>query len=331
MDSLLPCEVPAGTDPRLQPFLEAGTAVGADCELARLLELATALITRVVLHRFRQTAFPGVDDAVSEARSRIVARLLRLRSEHAAAPPRPLPPLSDFEAYVCGIAANTCTDLLRLCDPDRAKQLNRLRYLLEKRTTRHGFALWESAGNENLAGFEMWRGKVPETFSEARHLRLLTDPCAAASEAFGAGGWSSLDLPTLVAGLLTWLGGPLKLSALTDAVVRLQTAPTVPMVVPKGDPDRESAELEPVDPCLSPSDELRWKEYLSWLWEQTGRLTAPQRSAFLLHSHCLHELEFAGLISVRQAASALALAAEQMAGLWNILPLERREPTGTLA
>ena len=42
----------------------------------------------------------------------------------------------------------------------------------------------------------------------------------------------------------------------------------------------------------------------------------------MLHSHCLHEMEFAGVTSIRKAATRLELAAEHMAGLWPALPLD---------
>ena len=312
-----PCAFPPGTDPRLHPFLEASSVNGQDVELARLMEAATAWIVRVARHRARWTSDPEMEDAVSEARIQVLNCLQRLRREGDA-----LPPVADFEAYTCALAAKTCAQIQRQRDPERAKVVNRLLYLLTKCTTQQGFAFRAAAGGEHWVGFDGWQSPAPEPPGEARRLQLLTDPRAAAAVIFGAGGWSSLPLPDLVAGLLAWLGEPLKFSELADAVARLQEAPVPLFVLARDAPEEEAAGADAVDPGPSPCDDLRWKEYLAWLWQQTAQLTLPQRSAFLLHSHCLHELEFAGLTSVRQAAGALGLAAERMAELWNALPLD---------
>ena len=317
MDFHPPCAAPPGTDLRLSPFLEARSSDGAGLELARLLEMATPWIVRVARHRFRNTATPEVEDAVSEARAQVLGSLHRLRQGGGVSPA-----ITDFEAYTCAVAAKTCAEINRQRDPERAKVVNRLLYLLQKSTTQRGFALWTGADGESLAGFGHWRGRTPELFSETRRLQLATNPRAAAAEIFGAGGWSSLHLPDLVAGLLAWLGAPLKFADLADAVARLQDTPASLVVVERDSAGHAATAPDAVDPRPLPCDELQWKEYLAWLWQQSAQLTLPQRSAFLLHSHCLHELEFAGLTSVRQAAAALGLAAERMAELWNTLPLD---------
>ena len=321
MDFPPSCEVPRGTDPRLHPFLEATSPNGVDAELTRLLELATPLVLRVVRNRPCGGAEYDADDVVSEVRTQVVACLQRLRAEGGASS-LVAAPIADFENYVRTVAYNIWAETLRQQNPERTKLQNRLHYLLAKRSTQHGFALWRVDGSGTWAGFECWRDTVPTTFSGERHLRLMLDPHSAADEACGAGEWSPLNLPDLVAGLLGWLGGPLKLSELVNAVARLQGSPVSAPTLASEDADHPLTESGLVDPRPSPCDELRWKEYLTWLWQQSAQLTLPQRCAFLLHSPCLHEMEFAGLTSIRLVASALGLATECMAELWNSLPLD---------
>ena len=74
----------------------------------------------------------------------------------------------------------------------------------------------------------------------------------------------------------------------------------------------------------SPHDALRWKEYLLWLLRASAALTVRQRSAFLLHSTCLREMELIGLAGVRRTAALLEIPAERMAELWGALPLDDR-------
>ena len=305
------------TDARLQPFLEASSAARADIELVGLMEQATPLIVSALRNRSHGPVGVDAEDAASEARAQVAARLQHLRFDGAASPGELPPAISDFSAYVSTVAYNAWAEILRQRNPGRAKLLNRLRYLLEKRTTQFGFALWKGQDGETWAGFDCWKEGCHETSSVARQRQLLSDPRAAAAEALGGADWASLNLADLIASLFSWLGGPLKLQDLTDAVARLHGIPVSMATL-----EQESFDDESIDPHPSPCDELRWKEYLAWLWQATARLTLPQRTAFLLHSHCLQEMEAEGLTSVRRAASALGLAAERMAEVWNSLPLD---------
>ena len=318
----------AVSDPRLRPFLEALTDADADHALARLMEEAAPVMTALLQRKRRgRYAASDAEDVASEARTQLVVHLQRLR-----AAPDDLPPIADFRAYAATVAFTAWAADLRQRHPGRAMLLNRLRYLLENRTNQRGFSLWTGPGGEPLAGFAVWRtpgnGATPTLLPE-RHQLLRADPRAAAAGAFrvparDAGGLS-LPLAEQVAGLLSWLGGPLPLRELTDALAELRGAATRPEPLPAEDAAADDPmSASPADPRPSPHDELRWKEYLLWLWREVARLTLRQRSAFLFHSNCLREMELLGLASVRQAAEVLEVPPERMAEYWNLLPLEDR-------
>jgi hypothetical protein len=65
-----------------------------------------------------------------------------------------------------------------------------------------------------------------------------------------------------------------------------------------------------------------WKEYLDWLWREIKSLSDRQRRAFLFHSDVLQELELLGIASIRVIAGPLNLTAQELAELWNRLPLD---------
>ena len=314
----------AGTDPRLRSFLEASTDAEADRALASLMDEAAPLMTALLQRKRRgRNNAADAEDAASEARTQLAVHLQRLRIA-----PTDRPPIADFHAYAATVAFTAWASGLRQRHPGRAALLNRLRYLLENRTGQSGFALWTSPGGEPLAGFAVWRGGDAAPSPE-RHQLLRADPCAAAAEVFRAAGpdsGASLPLADQVTGLLSWLGGPLPVRELTDALAELTGVCHFPETwrEESGSADDDMAVPAAADPGPSPHDALRWKEYLLWLWHEAARLTLRQRSAFLFHSNCLREMELLGLTSVRQAAALLEVPPERMAEFWNLLPLEDR-------
>ena len=326
--SSLPCQAgPTVADLCLRGYLDASSQEDADRELASLLEQAAPLITGCLGRRVRDARHADVEDAVSEARTQLVLRLQRLRGgerRQGDLSTKPRAPISDFGAYVVTVAYTAWAGTVRRRHPARAMLLNRLRYLLEGRTNQRGFALWNGPGGELWAGFEAWRERSPEAGAQARQGRLAADPLAVAAEVFGVRGWESLPLPELVSRLFAWLGGPLRLRDLTDVVAECHGIAgnrAEPLLI---DAPEEACVLGVQAAEPSPHDALRWKEYLGWLIQEAARLTLRQRSAFLLHSSCLLDMELLGMMGIRQAARLLELPPEQMAEHWTALPLEDR-------
>jgi hypothetical protein len=67
---------------------------------------------------------------------------------------------------------------------------------------------------------------------------------------------------------------------------------------------------------------LKWQEYLRWLWNELTNLSMPQRTAFLLHSEVTIEFDFYGIAPLRQIALHLAMLPEELAAIWNSIPLD---------
>lgn len=300
----------AENDPLLALYLAAPSQDAAAAPLAALVSLhAAPIIDEILQAKRRRTQGHDVDvaDVASAAREYLLRQLALLRSGERETP------LRDFRAYVATVTYSAWAEALRARHPQRALLLNRIRYLLENRTTQSGFAIWSDAGGAQWCGFRDWRGRTGGA-TPKRHW-LLVDPAAAARDAFARQDPSALILPALISQLFRWLGGPIELRDLTSVVAELTGVTGSSAAAPDDD-------LRRIDPGHSPAEELVWKEYLRWLWREIGVLSERQRRAFLLHSDVLPEFELAGVASIRALAGPLNFQPNELAELWNSLPLD---------
>jgi hypothetical protein len=307
-----PCAFPQGeSDPVLAAYLGARSPAEIDAQLARLLTIQADPLIAAIL-RARQTSGGSVDassdaeDTASATRERLIGQLGALRDEARA-------PIRDFRAYVATTTYTVWAESLRARHPQRALFLNRLRYLLENRTAQKGFAIWQDAGGTKWCGLSSW-GERPGQRSP-KYEWLIVDPVAAAREAVGGVDPARLILADVVARVFRWLGGPMELRDLTNALVELPGVVKTPEILPN---EQTSA----IDPRQSPAEDLIWKEYLGWLWRELNELSERQRRAFLFHSEVLREFELLGIASIRSIAGALLLSAQELAELWNRIPLD---------
>lgn len=300
----------AGPDPQLHDYLaNSKPRVIADALRSLLEDDAAPIIQRVLDRAGASVATGEIEDVRSAAREQLIRQLAALRSGERTAPIR------DFGAYVASVTSSTWAAHLRAAHPRRSMLLNRLRYLLENRTNQRGFALWPGAAGERWCGFADWPQQPARVMTSPKLQWLLLDPVAATRDAFGQH-TSSMTLPDFVAGIFGWLGVAIELNSLAHAAavaLDISDSKTVP-------PD-DVAGGSLAHGAWSPSEALKWQEYLRWLWLELGKLSLPQRTAFLLHADITIELDFVGVASIRQIAALLAIPAEEFAELWKALPL----------
>lgn len=304
--------VAAGSDPLLQPFLRADAKDESETALRALLERDAAPIIYGVLAR-KQAATNDSEDVASAAREQLIRQLGALRAGERETPIR------DFRSYVAGIAYSAWADHLRQEHPERSMLLNRIRYLLENRTARRGFALWEEAGGRKWCGVPEWSDRAPSP-PPPKLQWLLADPIAAARQAFGDAHWQQNDLSRLIADLFQWLETPIELCDLVfvmSEVLEITGRSDSVFGDSSSERDDESLSRQP-----SAAEELIWKEYLVWLWQQIATLPARQAAAFLLSSSVLREFELLGIASIRTVAPLFSMADERLAAIWQQLPLD---------
>ena len=296
----------------LGAFLAARDPLESERLLAQLLETEAAPVIARVLRTKAGGGDEELADLTSAAREELIARLMALRDGEDAAEIR------NFRAYVASVAYNVWAQHLRTQKPGRAMLLNRVRYLLENRTTQRGFAIWDGAAGERWCGLGSATATSSALSTTPKLQLLAVDPFVAARDAFGDRDWPRMELAELLAGLFRWLGTPVELRHLLDALAELLETSDAKVSI---DAEPEAAGgIEFVDPAASAVEAAKWMEYLRWLWSEVGRLSLPQRTAFLLHSDVTLEFDFRGVASLRQIASALGFSAEAFAAIWKELP-----------
>jgi len=302
-------DAPTENDPALALYLRAQSEDQAAVQLVSLFRLQAEPVIEQILRAKRSATIHGeleVEDVTSAAREQLMRQLALLRDGERE-------PIRDLRGYVASITYSAWAEMLRARYPQRAMLFNRLRYLLEDRTTQKGFAIWPDEDGAKWCGLAPWRGRTGGA-TPKRHW-LLLDPRAAAAEALNGADPTTLILPELLARLLHWLGGPIELRDLTSLLSEL-------LGYAKGSVSPSEEEVVQIDPRASPAEELVWKEYLAWLWREMDSLSIRQRRSFLLHFEIVRELELLGIASTRAIAGALDFSPNEFAVLWNHLPLE---------
>ncbi|MDQ6808941.1 MAG: hypothetical protein M3Z64_05875 [Verrucomicrobiota bacterium] len=310
--------IATGSDPLLASYLEAADGAAADRALHALMQdHAGPVIERLLQQKNRLSKHDNParghsDDIASAARELLIGELIALRSGQRETA------IMDFRAYAAGVAYFAWAQDLRHESPQRSMLLNRIRYLLENRTRQSGFALWQSASGRKWCGLSEWKNAGdPEVTPKLE--RIIADPGTAVREAFGDRYWQRNQLSTLVVDLFRWLERPIELRDLVLVVGEL-------LEITDRTETLDAIEQNPADelwnaPQSSPADDLAWKEYLTWLWREIAALSAPQAAAFLLHSDVLRDFELLGLASIRTVAARIGMAAEELATIWQELPV----------
>ncbi len=305
----------ADCDPLLRPFLDARDSMKRERALVDLMERhAGPAIQRVLQGRLPASsgAVADLDDVTSAAREELLRRLQFLSEGRGDGA------IGNFRAYAGTIAYAAWAEHLRRAYPARSMLLNRIRYLLEDRTSQRGFAIWDDENGERWCGFGRWRGQSPPA-TGSKMEQLLADPKAIAAEALNGNDFTKMNPAELLAGLFRWVNHPIELRFLVKITAELWEISDGQQSLDAAAPNDTA--LHPVDPAPSPIDALKWREYLGWLWRELGELSVPQRTAFLLHSTVTREFEIAGLGSIRKVAELLERSADEMARAWQEIPM----------
>lgn len=315
-------------DPLLRPFLQSSD--DAECErlLAGLVSNhASPLIKEAVWFKLRalsRSTADGVqhqeaEDIHSEAIFHLVSRLRDLQANPD------IKPISNFRSYVAVVSYNACNEHLRRKYPLRHSLKNRLSYVL---THQPGMSLWQSGG-ELVCGYSEWQARGTSPASGDKVKRLRDDPSylegAGLLEAAHAA--SVADLATVV---LNYLGGPTQLDELVGIVAGMTGIKDLPVEPGREDAGESEQSLveRTADPRPSFSGAVEDRLRLSHLWKEIGELPLRQRLALLLNlkdergESQIEAFTFTGVATIRQIARALEMTPEELASIWNELPME---------
>ncbi len=314
----------ARNDPALLPFLEAQDERAAEQALARLIaEDVNPLVKQIVGYKLRACAGTenhrspnDVEDLCSETRVNLLARLSELRCRAS------VEGIRNFRGYVAVTAYRACYEYLRRKYPQRHSLKNKLRYLL---THQPGFALWETAEGEWLAGLSGWAQRAP-----AAPQSVSTPPLRAALRTFehkptppaavGA------NLKELLTSVFQQAGRAIELDELVGIVADAWQIKDQPV---SSATDNERATLENIpDERRHIDREFDRRMYLAKLWGEIAQMSPAHCAALLLnlkdaHGACAIDLFLiTGVASFAQLAGALGQTEEWLAAIWNSLPVD---------
>jgi hypothetical protein len=235
--------------------------------------------------------------------------------------------IGNFRSYVAVTTYHACYEYLRREHPQRAQLKEKIRYLL---THQPAFALWGGEDKEWLCGFGLWQGRregaSPRPGDALRQLR--DSPQALTEAGLLRGGPHDAPLAALLTAIFKWSGGPVYFNDLITTVARLRRLDAQSSTHASAEEQFDGRQEQQPDPRADVAAELEQRLYLQKLWAEIGQLPLPQRAALLLNLRdaqgrdCIRLFQLTGTATLRHVAAALHVSAEELAELWNDLPLD---------
>ena len=308
-------EPQAKLDPLLEPLLTEVSEQRADELLLQLInDHAGPVIKGVIrfklrLSSYRETQRAEADDIYQEALLQLLALLQKFRRQPDGNP------IADLRGIAAVIAHRTCARWMRRQFPERHALKNRLHYLV---TRQRGFALWQNAEGQLVAGFAAWVDQNKPA------VRQLPDPLPRPLRS--SKGAKPQALADTVAAIFNHAGNPIEFDELVSGVVTLLGVSDQPIESLAEDEDEVALVPDATEP--DPAWKIEKKMFLKRLWEELEQLPRNQRAALLLNLKessgfsSITLFPATGIATMRQLAAALEMSAESLAAIWNELPIE---------
>lgn len=315
----------------------AGEAQTGDSLEQLMLEQAEPLIREIVSHRLRG-AFDAAgrpalvsesEDVCSEIRLQLLTRLAEIREDRRNQNGQNDPEIRDFRSYVAVVAFRACYEHLRRKYPKRYSLKNKLRFLLSHKAE---FSLWQTGRDEWLCGLAAWQNILPQqlasnSLSQLRFNQLRDNPHIFDRHLSGVR-VELLRLENLLLALFEWLGQPIELDQLVGIVAELRGIKDRPAKSDEQNENAESALARLADPRANVAKTFDQRRYLEALWNEIIQLSPRHCTALLLNlkdergASATDLFIFTGVVKFPQLAAALSLSEEELAQLWNQLPLD---------
>lgn len=310
-------ESPVKIDALLEPLLLRGDDDHADELVLELISVhAEPVIKGVIrfklrLSSYRATQRAEAEDIYQEVLLQLLAQLQKFRKSPDGHP------IADLRGMAAVIAHRTCARWMRRQFPERHALKNRLHYLV---TRQRGFALWQNAEGQLVAGFAAWQNQEKTETRRSSDLETLPHHIRPPK------GAKPQELADTIAAVFNHVGDPIEFDELVTAMASLLGISDQPIESLAEDDDAVASLPDVAEP--DPAWRLEKRMFLQRLWEQLEQLPRNQRAALLLNLKessgfgCITLFPATGVATLRQLAAALEMTAESFAELWNELPLE---------
>jgi DNA-directed RNA polymerase specialized sigma24 family protein len=314
-------------DAVLLPFVQAkNEAVSQQLLTQLVVDHAEPIIRNIVKHKLRVPAAFSSDSRSGEdaedMRSEVLVQLLSRLNELKENPGEKY--INNFQGYVAAITYSAWHEHLRRKHPQRHMLKTKLRYLL---THRASFAVWEGNDKQLLCGLAGWESQKTATAATRRIKELMAGPAACERAGLSAHDIQRWDLASVVAAVFKYLGSGVEMDDLVNLIAEWTgVTDQVPQAV--GDEETEDPFERMPDPGEPIDTELQRRTYLRRLWAEIRELKPQQRAALLLNlrdedgGDVVSVFPLAGIATIDEVAYALSMSADQLADLWNDLPLD---------
>jgi hypothetical protein len=313
-------------DHQLLPFINAHSEAESQAALEELIcNQAQPLIRDIVSFKLRASSSGWASNRdgqeVEDLSSEVIVRLVAALRECKSAPAKR--PIANLRSYVAVMAYNASDAYLRQKYPRRFSLKNKIKYLL---THHAGLALWETESGATLCGFASWR-QMKKTGAGALRLDQGADIRDFLRNKSEDGALERMDPGDQVAAVCEFARSPLEIDELVTIMAGIWGVRDEP---PLGEQDSPSSSSlgELSDPAQRFDAILDHRARIKQVWNEMLQLPLRQRVALLLNLRDEHGgsavamLPILRIASIQQIAEALEMTDEELAILWNELPVE---------
>jgi hypothetical protein len=320
----------------LHPYLLAPTESLSKQHLEELLEIhAQPVVLGILRRKFRDASGSSyaqahrqetTEDLRGDIFVQVIQRLHDLRQGRGN-------PILNFSAYVAVTSYNAITHCLRKQRPNRYSLENKLRYLLQQG---NGLVLWRLDQDQWLCGFAAWQAQGRQQTESAQQRALCLDPVTVFQKHCPNEDATRMNPARLVSALLNAVGHPIAFDHLVGIVAELWGVqdhppgelPTDDLLSQSGEQSSGHANASPMAEKFTTGQEVLNRLSLRRYWLEIRQLAPKFISALLLQARdpsgnsLIQLFELEGVASLREMAGAMELGAEELAALWDDIPLE---------
>ena len=321
-------------DDLLVPFLNAVSEVESEALLEELiLNNAQPLIRNIISFKLRSSSSRWTDNRdrqnVEDISNEVIVRLVRTLRDCKSSPREK--PITSLRGYVAAMAYNALDEYLRQKYPRRFSLKNRIRYIL---THQPELTLWEGENRKALCGFARWSHLKTAEASSLWQARR-SDLGDFLHQRFQATALEKLNPADLVAAVCEFADSPLEIDELVTVLAEILGIQDALPLTEQGNKSLDNLPQMSFDPRRMideasdhPAEIQRVRVRLERLWNEIIQLPLRQRMALLLNLRdenggaAITLLPMLRIASIQQIAETLEMPAEELASIWNQLPLE---------